>query len=67
MQAQEGFLHGNGPYPERVVVTVPDGLENDPAGEYEITHYYERGKFDALVVARDLGLRPIKGAARAVA
>lgn len=68
IRKQECFVHGNGPYPEKYSITLPDNVQAYGQGFYVPRVVFAQGRFGALEVARDLNLQMVKApAAKAAA
>lgn len=66
IREQTCIVHGISRFPVESRVNLPDGRDCYKIGHYEVTTPFVLGRF-GFEVARDLGLVPVKAAAKAVA
>lgn len=67
IREQSAWLHVGQKFPVSVRIQLGDQQPPYAPGDYAIERPFIAGRFESLQVSRDLGLTPIKAAARAVA
>ncbi|URL60172.1 hypothetical protein IM816_08885 [Luteibacter flocculans] len=64
MREQKAYLVGLAKYPVEINLTLPDDVDAYPVGEYVMETPLSVGRFNRPELGRNLGLVPVKSAAR---